>query len=338
MIDHLKDSERTIESAAEAVEQFNREKYPFCLVGVSQGGNLREYLDCYAKLRRMGYGTIAVGGLLQKKENSKHYAYVRDESLLYGVLQALRLKYPTDWLFALGAYHPKRHNRLDALNLYGGDYKGWIFQYQYKERARARGWLDEERYGQVRSYIEREIVGRITGERNNRNLLVLGCSRTKRKTEKPLPAIERYDGPTFRMVRRLYFDGLHLDVDLMIFSARFGLVRPSAMIPRYDLSLKDGPSTPEAKAASWRLEEAIRRCGYREVFLAMGKKYSSALDGFSEQLTTCRILVPSGPIGRQMHQVRRWLLTKSNRISPTQLTGASQKGHRTEVFSISEPQ
>jgi hypothetical protein len=35
-----------------------------------------------------------------------------------------------------------------------------------------------------------------------RRMLILACSRRKRPDEGLLPAIERYDGPAFRMVRR----------------------------------------------------------------------------------------------------------------------------------------
>src|SRR5205807_6709914 len=115
---YLKDTERTLESAHQAVEYYRRHDQPFRLVGVAQGNRLREYIECYSRLRKLGFGEIAVGGLLKKKENSKRFAYIRDESALYGVLRALRLKYPDDWLFALGAYHPKRHNRFEALNIF----------------------------------------------------------------------------------------------------------------------------------------------------------------------------------------------------------------------------
>src|SRR5438045_2444285 len=34
-----------------------------------------------------------------------------------------------------------------------------------------------------------------------RKLLILACSQAKRDSTAPLPAIERYDGPTFRVLR-----------------------------------------------------------------------------------------------------------------------------------------
>ena len=315
MIDHLKDAERTTESAEDALECYQRGIQPFRLVGVAQGNTLREYLDSYSKLRRMGFDMIAVGGLLKKKENSKRFAYVRDEAALYGVLRALRLKYPDDWLFALGAYHPKRHNRFDALNIFGGDYKGWIFQYSYSGRKKARAWRDERRYKQVRTYIENELFARLTGSKVNRNLLILGCSRSKRGIGSPLPAIERYDGPGFRMVRRMFFNGLHLDVDLMIFSAKFGLLWPSTPIPNYDHLLDGTNKIARGREASKELSETIERLGYQEVFLSMGQKYASALQGYPMNGTAAKLIVPIGRIGKRLQQTRRWLTGKSNRSS-----------------------
>src|SRR5207302_5907327 len=92
MIDYLKDTERTLESADQAVEYYRRNDQPFRLVGVAQGNRLREYIECYSRLRKLGFGEIAVGGLLKKKENSKRFAYIRNEAAPYGVRRALRLK------------------------------------------------------------------------------------------------------------------------------------------------------------------------------------------------------------------------------------------------------
>src|SRR6266571_3498655 len=174
IIDYLKDPERTLESAAQAMEVYlGHADRSFKLVGVAQGNSLAEYLDCYSRLRKIGFERIALGGLLQKKENSKRFVHVRDEQMLYNVLRVLRRKYPSDWMFALGAYHPKRHNRLDALNVWGGDYKGWIFHYPQTKSSHSRRWHDRRRYTAVRRYIETDVVGRITSETGNRNLLVL---------------------------------------------------------------------------------------------------------------------------------------------------------------------
>lgn len=53
---------------------------------------------------------------------------------MYDVLGTLRAKYPEDWLFALGSFHPSRLNKFKELNV-SGDYKGWIFQYKKRNET-----------------------------------------------------------------------------------------------------------------------------------------------------------------------------------------------------------
>ncbi len=320
IIDVLKDPRATLESARRAMDAYKRlAKSSFKLVGVTQGNSVEEYVSCYRALKLMGYDKIAVGGLLRKKEKSAHFVHVRDEHLMYEVLRTLRLEWPTDWLFPLGTYHPKRHNRLDALSAFGADYKGWIFHYPEPKKWHSRRWEDRRRYRAVRGYIEREVIKRVTGEVGNRNLLVLGCSKAKRLTPSLLPAIERYDGPTFQMVRGMFFDGLHLDVDLAILSGKYGLLPPDQLIPSYDFRLRpNGPLPVEARAWRTDLLRQIESKHYKEVFLAMGPDYVRALGDLHQPYSRTVIRTSKGRNGIRLAQTKRWLLSKSNRATPSE--------------------
>lgn len=65
-------------------------------------------------------------------------------------------------------------------------------------------------------------------------LLILACSQRKRPEASPLPAIERYDGPAFRVLRR--YCRLIQDSGLIVYvvSAEFGLISAEKTIPTYD--------------------------------------------------------------------------------------------------------
>src|SRR5205809_655479 len=65
-------------------------------------------------------------------------------------------------------------------------------------------------------------------------LLVLSCSLKKRADPGVLPAIERYDGPCFRVLRR-YLRGSPAAVpEVRLLSAEYGLLRPDELLPVYD--------------------------------------------------------------------------------------------------------
>jgi len=129
VIDILKDKEKTIESANKALNAYKMAKYNFKLIGVAQGNTIEEYQGCYHELKEIGFEYIAIGGLLKKAENSARYVKVQDEKLLINVVSKIRTQYPDDWLFLLGSYHPQRHKIFEKFRIFGGDYKGWIFQY-----------------------------------------------------------------------------------------------------------------------------------------------------------------------------------------------------------------
>src|SRR5690242_19808152 len=65
-------------------------------------------------------------------------------------------------------------------------------------------------------------------------LLILSCSQRKRVTQDTLPAIKRYDGPAFRVLRR-YLQCKSLDTpEIRILSAEYGLISQEQPITCYD--------------------------------------------------------------------------------------------------------
>jgi len=66
-----------------------------------------------------------------------------------------------------------------------------------------------------------------------RQLILLGCTAAKRRDPHLLPALERYDGPSFRCLRRQRPP----DCDVLIASAYYGLIAGTAPIPWYDQRL-----------------------------------------------------------------------------------------------------
>jgi hypothetical protein len=133
IIDVLKDSKETIQSAMKGLRIYtkNKDKYHFKLIAVAQGKTQDEYLKCYEKLQQQ-FEYVAVGGLLKKWENSARWVKVQDVQFMYNVLTAIKRDYSPEWLFPLGCYHPSRHKKFEDIGVWGSDYKGWIFNYVSK--------------------------------------------------------------------------------------------------------------------------------------------------------------------------------------------------------------
>lgn len=189
MIDVFGDCDATLASARKALKKHQRGAHQFKLVGVAQGKSIDEYLQCYEKLLAMGYTKIALGGLLRKRKNTVRYAHVSGgASLLEKLLKRVREKFDPDWLFVLGAFHPKRVELFHEYGVWGSDCKGWIFNYLKQEevlkliRAKkldgncrvafpdlkieeVKGMSEQElRFKLTRGHIEKKVLGAVNGE------------------------------------------------------------------------------------------------------------------------------------------------------------------------------
>ena len=159
IIDYLNDKNKTIESAEFAISLYEENSWSFHLVGVCQGRDINEYIECLDELKAMGYKYIAIGGLLKKIHNTARYTRIKNENFLWSVVQAIRKKW-NGWLYVLGAYNPKRHIKFVRYKIFGADWKGWIFKYNntLNREEEIRKWLIknifDKFYGHLNSSIE----------------------------------------------------------------------------------------------------------------------------------------------------------------------------------------
>ena len=147
-------------------------------------------------------------------------------------------------------------------------------------------------------------------------LLVLACSGRKRSEPHSLPAIQRYDGPAFRVLRKYLRTTPQSSIHTFVLSAEYGLIAGSMSIPPYDrrMTRKRAEELRPYVAASFaRLIEQTR---YVDVFLCMGRDYLEAIDG-SEPLVTAgtRIVRTTGSIGRHLSDLHTWL-RKGDMLEP----------------------
>lgn len=136
-------------------------------------------------------------------------------------------------------------------------------------------------------------------------LLILSCSTTKRTTEGELPALTRYDGPAYRVLRKALRDLPQKDHPrIAILSARFGLIASDTPIPWYDCRM-----TPERAAV---LMPAVQRDLHAwlhpdvtDIFITLGRAYRPVLGDMP--LGEWHITEAQGSIGMRLGQIRRWL-------------------------------
>lgn len=310
--DHYRDQQLTLVSAERAIKVYKKgngkKNYSFELIGVAQGNTVAEYIESYTAQKKLGYNTVAIGGLLYKMENHKRMVRVKTSVFLRNVLTSIRRLYPHDILFPLGVFSKKRMRLFSELNVWGADYKGWIFRYNKEESDRLNN-----RFEQVRNYIKSNIFKDVDVHSNNpldntgsnnlsftlnrskKRLLILSCS--KKKSQEPGNALDVYMGPAYIQIKKYYAQHNHLDVKII--SAKYGLIDKRDVIEPYNNKMNQKSAKlyeivfkPEFEALSET---------YSDILVFGGKNYKSVVSNFDKFQFT------QGKIGEQIHQLKEWL-------------------------------
>ncbi len=139
-------------------------------------------------------------------------------------------------------------------------------------------------------------------DKNKKYLLILPCSKQKKELY-GTSALELYDGPFYRVVRKNQPQNL----DILILSAKYGLIRSDNLISHYDQIMTPKRAEELANEIMMKLERTFRNEDYDEVFINLGKNYMLALDGSKNILDEHNVNWANGQIGERLHQLKTWL-------------------------------
>jgi len=320
ILDVLNDSEATVETARDAIEEYESDDYTFKLVGVAQGTSIEEYKQCYQCLKDLGYEYIAVGGLLTKNgERNGAFASVSKEEHMFTILSELRGDYSEDWLFALGCHHPTRHHKFEELDLFGSDYKGWLYRYTPdNERGKigARRW----RYKQTRSFIRTNILANSFSPGTDK-LLILSCSDRKSDEGGKIPALERYGGVYYRTLKKRLREDTedHHNLDILIMSAKYGLIPPHYRIEDYDVEMDEDRQRYLKEDVEVEIRNHLRYRDYEEIYVVAGKEYRQVIvprlvEEVDDEVT---VRVDKNNLFGKLSNLKEWLLENSRQPCKT---------------------
>jgi len=146
-------------------------------------------------------------------------------------------------------------------------------------------------------------------------LLILSCSQRKRHQEGFLPAIERYDGPLFRVLRR-YREArdtgnrnTESEPDIYILSAEFGLISAEHPVPVYEHRMTRQRAQVLRPGVTDKLRHLLNGASrYRELFICLGREYWPVLEGWEAFVPQdMAVHVARGSIGMRQSQLYDWL-------------------------------
>jgi len=151
---------------------------------------------------------------------------------------------------------------------------------------------------------------------NDRYLLIVACSQRKRSDVGLLPAIERYDGGTYRLLRKAKREGYWPEgLDVLILSAKYGLIQASTPIANYEQRMSKERASELKAQIMQSLQRYTLQNVYHEVYIELGEDYYSAIGDFSQIFESSLMVHGQGRIGERLARLKQWLTTRCKRES-----------------------
>src|SRR2546430_159266 len=138
-----------------------------------------------------------------------------------------------------------------------------------------------------------------------KRLLILSCSERKKSNPRLLPAVERYDGPAFRVLRKYLRTTDDSSLCVCILSAKYGIIGADAPTPDYNRKMTLERAEALRSRSELQLSKLVRGGQYREVFLCMGQIYLRAIS-CSDTLGVPVRIAAAGQ-GKKLASLKAWL-------------------------------
>lgn len=146
-----------------------------------------------------------------------------------------------------------------------------------------------------------------------------------------MPALERYDGPLFRVVRKFIRECPEQArrLNLYVLSAEFGLIYSHKRVPGYDRRMTPQRAIALNPQVLTTLKRILKEESHDEMFISAGKDYFVALNGFQSILpASLKVVISNGARGRRQAELRDWLRGPPPCSPPIVLPAAQQRAAR----------
>ena len=144
-------------------------------------------------------------------------------------------------------------------------------------------------------------------EKGTKRLLILSCSERKVETREDLPAIERYDGPLWRVLRSFLLRTSSTDLDIYVLSAEFGLIPADRLVPLYERKMTKERAKELHESTICQFKE-IMKSRYTQLCLSLSQLYFNALLGWEQIVPlTIDITITDGTLTTKQSQLKSWL-------------------------------
>lgn len=139
--------------------------------------------------------------------------------------------------------------------------------------------------------------------------LILSCTQLKNEAKGQLPAIERYNGPTFRVLRKFLRDAPPVvrDVNVYVLSAQYGMISGTTLTEYYDLRMTTTRALELRDAVLDKLVNVFSN-DFEDTLILLGRDYLQAIEGFEAMIPKAtHITILNTTAGRQLSALKAWL-------------------------------
>lgn len=147
-----------------------------------------------------------------------------------------------------------------------------------------------------------------------RNLLIISCSKSKNKTKKLLPAIERYTGAWYEVINKLKKENkFPSNLDIVIISAKYGFLKSADLIEDYDVRMDEKIAKELNYEILEKFKPLLEKKYYDTIFINLGKDYLPAIHGLEILISqNTKVIYAKGKLGERKSQMKKWILSLEN--------------------------
>ncbi len=142
---------------------------------------------------------------------------------------------------------------------------------------------------------------------HSRRVLIISCSADKRRSPSAkMPAIERYDGVFFKVLRKALREGrCQPPVAILIISAKYGLITSKTLIPNYDKKMNSRQADRLRASIRKELQQRIHKIEPGGIFVNLGEAYAGIIHDLPALQSASWA---AGPIGKRAAMLKAWLI------------------------------
>lgn len=156
-------------------------------------------------------------------------------------------------------------------------------------------------------FVPKKLASDAIGRTMSR-LLIVACSQRKKPTRGLLPAIDRYDGPVFLVIRKFLREGAGDAPRILVLSAKYGLIESDRLIPDYDCRLSAASAEGLRTQVLDVTGDVLLSRRWDGVGICAGKDYRAALAGLRDLLPAgVGLTLIEGGQGPRLTALKKWL-------------------------------